>query len=187
MDYPVAFAKFQASLPKLAREAMEDAARAYAGIVARPGRSGVSSWQEGIVQRRFTAANNHAFKPLSNSPRLIKVRRHSDGKWIRFWVPGYASWKLKRFGVKPILVATGRLRESLHRAIVQRSGDLVALRFTVPDYGHNHQYGINVPRRSPVDPNATDRRLIKERAKLAMGILVEAAARRYGVRVKKTV
>ena len=186
MDYPVAFARFQSALPKLAREAMEDAARAYAGIVARPGRSGVSSWQEGIVQRRFTASNNHAFQALSDKKRWITVRRKSDGRWIRFEADGYATWKRKRFGSKPILVATGKLRESLHRAVVQRVGDNVSLRFSVPDYGRKHHDGNGVPRRSPVQPNAEDRALVKARAKMAMEILVEVAARRYGIRVKTT-
>lgn len=183
MDYPVAFARFTARLPELARQAMEDAARAYAGMVAQPGRSGVSNWREGIVQRRFTASNTHGFQALSNTPRFIVVRRKKDGRWVGFMAPGYATWKRKRFGNKPILVATGRLRESLHRAVLLRSGDVVTLRFIVPDYGKKHHDGDGVPRRSPVEPNDGDRALIKAKAKQAMDVLAKAEGRRLGVRV----
>ena len=152
-------------LDRLATQAMMDAARVYAGGPNRPGApGGVSASKEGIVQRRFTKTNTHGFKPLSSR---------------------YARWKQQKFGNKPILVATGRLRESLHRATFRAEGNSVVIRFRVPDYGRWHHDGSgNLPKRSPVEPNEQDRVLVRRAAARSFEVLVKVQAQRLGVTVR---
>lgn len=80
----------------------------------------------------------------------------SGGRYVGGWralSPGYAAWKLARYGARPILVATGEMRESLRiggRGNVLKSGrDRVEIGSTNRKVRY-HQEGIGVPVRQVI-------------------------------------
>jgi hypothetical protein len=161
-------------LPAIARAAALDAAKAYAGAPPYIAAAG-------IVQARFTKSNTHGFAPLSDRPRFVRVKTKA-GKWIAFMAPGYATWKRKRFGNKPILVATGRLREALAGAKCWTSGNTVIITFMVPEYGQYHQTGTkHMPKRSPIEADAEDVRRVREKFRDAFAINLMAQRRSLGL------
>jgi hypothetical protein len=77
----------------------------------------------------------------------------SSGRYVGGWralSPGYAAWKLAKYGRQPILVATGRMRESL---TLGGRGNVVRVTKKEAQLGstdrklEKHQRGIGVPRR----------------------------------------
>jgi hypothetical protein len=131
----------------------EYAAQSPGGVT---GGSGGLSGQNSVL-RRFTKSNTHGFAPLN---------------------PRYAKAKRRRFGVKPILVRTGMLREAVRRSglvTVQRGRARVV--FRLPDYGRFHEQGTaRMPRRSPVQPNAEDRAAWASRVRQALQQLIKRRA-----------
>jgi hypothetical protein len=155
------------SAPDIALRAIIRAAHDYAGNkIGSAGGGTVSQGAEGIVGRRFRGAGNGRFAPLSTS---------------------YATWKAKRFGKKPILVRTGTLRDSVvgHGRVRLLSGTLIEIIFTVPKYGKYHHDGEgDLPKRSPVEPNAQDIKAVQDSAARHYAFLIKAEAAKRNVTVK---
>lgn len=152
------------AVPNLALQALVRAAHDYAGNKISGGGT-VSQGAESIVGRRFKGAGNARFKPLTKQ---------------------YAEWKALRFGKKPVLVRTGILRESIiGHGRVRLVGAMVEIVFTVPEYGKFHHEGKGrLPKRSPVEPNASDIVAVQASAQRHYDALVKFAAARRGVTVR---
>jgi hypothetical protein len=148
-----------AAIRQIMRDALYSAAKEYIGKAAG-GITGGTGGSAGFnnFQRRFTSSNTHRFVPLSNRPRFVVVQRKGDGKWVGFNAPGYADAKRARFGVKPILVASGAMVRDLREAAsVRREGDRVVAVFRLSTIAGYHESGTRtMPRRDPVRPNADD-------------------------------
>ena len=159
-------AEFIRSLPDLALKAMVKAGHDYAGNkIGSPGGGTVAQASEGIVGRRFEESGNKRFATLSAR---------------------YAAWKAFRFGQKPILVRSGKLKKKIiGHGKVRLVGTMVEIVFSVPEYGVYHQKGEGrLPKRSPVDPNASDIKAVQESAARHYDSLVKIAAARRGIVVR---
>lgn len=154
-------------LRELARHALVSGAKEYAGQ-AQGGITGGTGGGDGMnyFGRRFTASNTHGFAPLSDKPRFVVVKRKADGKWIGFMADGYATAKRKKFGSKPILVATGAMLRAIRAgARVALEGDRAVVTFSLPPVAQYHLDGTpRMPARDPVRPNDADRQAFRARA-----------------------
>ena len=97
---------------------------------------------------------------------LVKEQFDTEGGRTGGWAPlspSYAADKARRFGAQPILVATGKLRDSLvgGSAISRQVGN-ESLEFgTSVPYGIYHQKGTqNMPQRKILDLNSDDQRTL---------------------------
>lgn len=165
-----------AQLRGLARAAILQGAREYVG----KGPGGVTGGTGGssganYFGRRFTKANTHGFAPLSNTPRFIAVKRNRDGRWVAFTADGYATWKRKHFGIKPILVASGAMVRDLRTGarVSLLNGNVAAAMFRLSRIAEYHYRGMgNNPRRDPVTPNDADRAAYRLRVRAMFGALL---------------
>jgi phage gpG-like protein len=160
---------FLRSIPAIITAAVTNAAKEYAGVPIESGGVSAASREAG-VGRHFTRTNvaRYGWQPLA---------------------PDYAVWKAKRFGAKPVLVASGTLKASiLGRATVTVAGPgRLVVRFgQAVDYAQYHQDGDGVPKRSPIDPNPDDIAAIKAAARKHFQALVQRAAAKTGVVVRVT-
>jgi phage gpG-like protein len=78
-------------------------------------------------------------------------------KWAKL-KPKYAAWKLKNYGRLPILVLTGKMRDSFKYTVGKRSMRIVNRR----KYWGYHQYGTrNMPARPLIVITAKDRKVLQ--------------------------
>ena len=167
--------KIQA-MREMARKALLSAMREYAGkgVGGVSGGTGGGGEVPNYFGRRFTASNNHGFAALSDRPRFVVVKRKSDGKWIGFQADGYATWKRKKFGAKPILIASGKMfRDIRERAVAVLEGDRAVAIFRLSGPAVYHYLGTTkMPKRDPVTPNDQDRAAFRDRTKVILNQLV---------------
>jgi hypothetical protein len=155
-------------LRELARNALLSAANEYAGkaLGGVSGGTGGGGSTPNYFGRRFTSSNNHGFTALSDKPRFVVVKRRADGKWLGFMADGYATAKRKKFGNKPILVASGQMLRDLRNGVrVSLEGDRAIATFTLSKIAEYHFTGTkNMPKRDPVMPDDNDRTAFRARA-----------------------
>lgn len=175
--------QWRSDLSKLKAQALLTAARDYIGQGAGSS-PGIKPTGPVDFRNRFTNANTHGFTALSNSPRFVVVRR-KDGRWVGFMAPGYAAWKKKKFGVKPILIASGSMVRDLRAgAGVSLAGSGANLHarvhFLLSKIAKYHYTGDGVPRRDPISPSTIDAAAYKVRAAQVFAQLAQRwqAARR---------
>lgn len=155
---------WQKQLGDVKRLALLKGAQDYIGKTA--GASGGTSGNGPVdFRNRFTTGNTHGFTPLSDKSRFVVVKRKSDGKTVGFQADGYATWKKKRFGSQPILIASGKMVRDLRdlaTAVVE--GDRALARFRLSDIAGYHFNGSGrMPKRDPVMPNDADRAAYRNR------------------------
>jgi hypothetical protein len=163
------FSKSLPQLRQLARNALLAGAKEYAGKAAGgvTGGTGGGGDTPNYFGRRFTDRNTHHFAPLSDRPRFIVVQR-KDGKWVGFNADGYATAKAKKFGKKPILIATGKMvRDLRDLALTKLEGDRALVTFKLSDIATRHYTGTDrMPKRDPVTPNDADRAAYRQRVEI---------------------
>lgn len=153
---------------------------------------------KGIVADRFAGMGNRRFKQLSLEYATEKARGLQTQKAEQRSVYGKASAPVKGVvkkngkaavaGMMPILVLSGRLRESVaaRRHSIVVSGDTGTITFAnLPDYAAYHQTGAgDLPQRSPVNPNRADLVRVKEAGlrfiKAAMASATSGAPTAFG-------
>lgn len=89
--------------------------------------------------------------------------------------PKYEAAKRREVGAKPILVYSGRLRNTSNDGDVSFEGDTIVITWTrIPEYGaFHHRGGRDLPRRSPYEPDAKN---VADMAK-AMQDFIDTAGR----------
>lgn len=141
------------ALQDMLQQALQDGAEAYIGSPGSPG----------IVDRHFTTGNEarYGWKPLT---------------------PDYARQKREQYGQRPILVASGRLRQSMRHgtADINNNNFSMTIKFNnAVNYAKYHDAGSpTLPRRSPVELNVTDIKALRD----AMQRSVDNAIRRLNSR-----
>lgn len=175
---------FARDLALIKNVALMKAAQDYIGQAAGSS-PGVAPASKVDFRNRFTRTNTHGFAALSNKPRFVVVRK-KNGKWIGFSALGYADWKKKRFGNKPILVRTGTMVQELRRSarvVMRGTGSSVhsVAVFRLSPTAWRHFTGAgNLQRRDPVSPNVADKAAFRERAIQIFKAELQRLKARYG-------
>lgn len=108
------------------------------------------NWKVGSINRRGLTSQEveeAIFEALAYYARTLMRKHFASGNSFRYGYkglsPAYIKQKLKKYGLKPILVATGELKEAvLSTWDIHRVGNRYAISWSVPDHGVYHITGL---------------------------------------------